>query len=41
MGILEGRRILNDKKMDKEVEKIVDTYVKMQEKNIEDLKEYL
>ena len=41
MGILEGRRILNDKKMDKEVEKIVDTYVKVQEKNIEDLKEYL
>lgn len=41
MGILEGRRILNDKKMDKEVEKIVDTYVKVLEKNIEDLKEYL
>lgn len=41
MGIVEGRRILNDKKMDKEVEKIVDIYVKMQEKNIEDLKEYL
>jgi len=41
MGILEGRRILNDKKMDKEVEEIVDTYVKVQEKNIEDLKKYL
>ena len=41
MGILEGRRILNDKKMDKEVEEIVDTYVKVQEKNIEDLTEYL
>lgn len=41
MGILEGRRILNDKKMDKEVKEIVDTYVKVQEKNIEDLKKYL
>ena len=41
MGILEGRRILNDKKMDKEVEEIVDTYVRVQEKNIEDLKKYL
>ena len=41
MRILEGRRILNDKKMDKEVEEIVDTYVKVQEKNIEDLKKYL
>jgi len=27
--------------MDKEVEEIVDTYVKVQEKNIEDLKKYL
>ena len=41
MGIVEGRRILNDKEMDKEVEKIVNTYVEMQEKNIEDLKKYL
>lgn len=41
MGILEGRRLLNDKGMDKEVEKIVNDYVEMQEENIEDLKKYL
>lgn len=41
MGIIEGRRILNDKKMDKEVLKIAKDYVTMQEKNVEDLKEYL
>lgn len=41
MGIVEGRRILNDKEIDKEVKKIVNSYVEMQEKNIEDLKQYL
>lgn len=41
MGIIEGRRILNDKKMDKEVLKIAKDYVTMQKKNVEDLKEYL
>lgn len=41
MGIVEGRRILNDKEMDKEVKKIVNSYVEMQEKNIEGLKQYL
>lgn len=41
MGIIEGRKILNDKKMDTEVEKITNKFVEMQEKNIEDLKKYL
>lgn len=41
MGIIEGRKILNKKKMNKEVTDIVDNYVKMQEKNVENLKAYL
>lgn len=41
MGIIEGRRILNKKKIDKEVENILSTYVKMQEDCVEVLKTYL
>ena len=41
MGIIEGRKILNKKKINKEVEKIVSEYVTMQEKNVEVLKKYL
>ena len=41
MGIIEGRRILNEKKINKEVEKIVSDYVTMQEENVEILKRYL
>ena len=41
MGIIEGRKILNNKKMNKEVYKIVSEYVKMQEASVEALKEYL
>lgn len=41
MGIIEGRRILNNKKIDQEVLDIVDEYVSMQEKNVENLKKYL
>lgn len=41
MGIIEGRKILNNKKMDEEVHKICDKYVKFQEKYIEKLKNYL
>lgn len=41
MGIIEGRRILNKKKIDKEVNDIVDKYVSMQEVSVEVLKEYL
>mgnify|MGYP004645600715 CR=1 FL=1 len=41
MGIIEGRRILNNKVVNEEVEKIVDEYVGMQEKYVEILKTYL
>ena len=41
MGIVEGRRILNHKKMDKKVHDLCEKYTKMQEKYIEKLKRYL
>ena len=41
MGIIEGRRILNKKKIDEEVNKIISEYVTMQEKSVETLKTYL
>ena len=41
MGIIEGRKILNKKEINKEVESIVSDYITMQEKNVETLKKYL
>ena len=41
MGIIEGRRILNKKDINNEVNDIVSKYVTMQEKNMENLKKYL
>ena len=41
MGIIEGRKILNNKKVDSEVEHLIDRYVGMQEKYLEVLKKYL
>ena len=41
MGIIEGRKILNNKNIDHEVNDIVSKYVTMQEKNVEVLKTYL
>ena len=41
MGIIEGRKILNKKKINEEVESIVSDYVTMQEKAVEILKTYL
>ena len=41
MGIIEGRRILNNKELDKDVTKIADEYVRMQEESVEGLKKYL
>lgn len=41
MGIIEGRKILNNKKLNEEVSNIIDEYVNMQEKCVETLKEYL
>ena len=41
MGIIEGRKILNKKNLNKEVDEIVSTYVSMQEDCVEILKKYL
>lgn len=41
MGIIEGRKLLNNKEMSKDIEKVADEFVKMQEKAVEELKEYL
>ena len=39
--IIEGRKILNNKKLNKEVHSIASDYVTMQEENVETLKKYL
>ena len=41
MGIIEGKKLLNNKTMDKKVHKICKEYVKMQELYLDKLKEYL
>ena len=41
MGIIEGKKILNNKKINKEVSDIISTYVSMQERSVEVLKQYL
>ena len=41
MGIIEGRKILNNKQMDTKVHKIAQEYVDMQEDAIQKLKEFL
>ena len=41
MGIIEGKKILNHKTMDKKVHKICSEYIKMQEAYLNKLKEYL
>lgn len=41
MGIIEGRKILNNKNMDNEIRKIAEEYVLMQEDSVENLKKYL
>ena len=41
MGIIEGRKILNNKKMDSKVHNLCEEYVKVQEKYVEKLKKYL
>lgn len=41
MGIIEGKKLLNNKTMDKKVHKICQEYVKMQELYLDKLKEYL
>ena len=41
MGIIEGRKILSNKNINKEVKEIIKTYVEMQESSVEVLKQYL
>lgn len=41
MGIIEGRKILNNKNINEEVREIIKTYVEMQENSVEVLKQYL
>lgn len=41
MGIIEGRRILNRKNLNEEVDKLISKYVSMQEKYLDNLKEFL
>lgn len=41
MGIIEGRRLLNHKKTDENVHRLVQEYVAMQEDAVEKLKEFL
>lgn len=41
MGIIEGRKILNNKNIDKDVIKITNSFISLQEKCLEDLKSYL
>ena len=41
MGIIEGRKILNNKKINKEVNDIIEEYLTIQEDSVETLKKYL
>ena len=41
MGIIEGRRLLNHKNTDENVHRLVQEYVNMQEKAVENLKKFL
>lgn len=41
MGIIEGRKLLNNKDTDKEVHKLIQEYVDMQEECVEQLKQFL
>ena len=41
MGIIEGKKALNNKEIDKEVADIIDEYVSMQERSVEALKKFL
>lgn len=41
MGIIEGRRLLNHKKDDEQINKLLSEYVSMQEEAVEKLKQFL
>ena len=41
MGIIEGRKLLNNKEVDNEINSLIEEYVTMQEDSVENLKKYL
>lgn len=41
MGIVEGRKILNNKKLDEKVNKLIEEFITMQEESVEALKKFL
>ena len=41
MGIIEGRKLLNNKKTNEDINDLISKFVKMQEKSVENLKNYL
>lgn len=41
MGIIEGRKLLNNKDTDEKIKILIDKYVSMQEKSVEKLKKFL
>lgn len=41
MGIIEGRKLLNNKEMDKEIHDLLEEFVTMQEDSVEQLKKFL
>lgn len=41
MGVIEGRKLLNNKKIDKDVNNLISKFVNIQEKLVEDLKKFL
>lgn len=41
MGIIEGRKLLNHNTPDNNIHRLLEEYINMQEKNIEDLKKFL
>ena len=41
MGIIEGKRIINNKNLNKEIKKLVEEFINNQEMIVESLKEYL
>ena len=41
MGIIEGRKLLNNKDLDKKVHEIIEYFVDMQETDVENLKQFL
>lgn len=41
MGIIEGRKLLNNKNVDKKINKLLSEFINMQEKYVEVLKSYL